>query len=87
MGGGFGAGEVMSRFIGYHIDDSHAHGQPVSTGATRQQALGRAATRVLGLGISSGSIQALTPNEPLTEDEFAHLTAMLDGWFAERGIQ
>lgn len=73
----------MPHFVGYAIDD-YGKGVPISTGATKDEALSLAITRTLSLGISSGEIGVKEPD--VSEEEFVSLTALLNDWFAAKGI-
>lgn len=72
------------KFVGFHVEGS-GEPIPVSTGATRDEALALAMQRVLFAGGRSGSIGA-AKQEKLTDDEFQKLAETLDKFFAGRGL-
>jgi hypothetical protein len=76
-------------YVGYSIDDYDGKSVPVSTGSTKDEAMGRAMgraiTRVLGLGITDGSIGVQECD--LTDAEGERLTGLLDAWFAKKGVR
>lgn len=76
----------MAQFVGYHIDGYDTDKSiPVSTGATRDEALTKALRRVLSARILDGFVGAQEKPE-LTAEEFAQLTKIVDDHAEKYGL-
>jgi hypothetical protein len=74
----------MAQWVGYHIGDED-DSIPVATGATKDEARGKAVRRILAGGVSYGMVGAQERPE-LSAEEFATLTKVVDDFHTERGI-
>ena len=71
-------------FIGVLINEERDDSVPVSVSRDRGAAMDSLVTRVLGMGISDGSVAVI--ERDLNDAEFEHLQDVLLSFFTEQGI-
>jgi hypothetical protein len=75
-------------WVGYHIDGwDRSKSIPIALGETKDEALGLAIQRVLGLGITDGEVGAEDKTGTLTDEEFLKLGEVLEAFAAKHGLR